>query len=375
MIGNRHSAAARFLLFILLCTTCTDAQDEEFVKLVGLVPVRDEAHLLPSCLRALSRLVHAIVVLDDCSVDGSAKVAHELEDECKIERVERSKTCKRDAKSGLVLPFWGNEAAHRSYLLELGRSIGGTHFLAIDSDEVVVVGGGKKEELDEFRNIILRMKKGDLLVLHYITMFSSAKKFREDKADFKAVGFVDQNRARYRKKKGDDPLHTQRIPSFEHPGQVWEFRFDRQSYPPAIAVLHFGFSNLPNARMKNVMYNFFDIISLTKKTRQDMNDGVESQGLTAAAEASIVQTRLMSMPQQWERCLQGWGFDFEAFESPQVAKWRELLILAWLSRDEGPFRFRGLKSLELLRRHFFSSLSHQDAARTRALLARLERFG
>eukprot|EP00960_Hanusia_phi_P062966 765316-Hanusia_phi.AAC.1 len=208
MIGNRHSAAARFLLFILLCTTCTDAQDEEFVKLVGLVPVRDEAHLLPSCLRALSRLVHAIVVLDDCSVDGSAKVAHELEDECKIERVERSKTCKRDAKSGLVLPFWGNEAAHRSYLLVMrwvtvevcdddGRSWGGE---VIEWNAYrrakVVVGGGKKEELDEFRNIILRMKKGDLLVLHYITMFSSAKKFREDKADFKAVGFVDQNRAR-----------------------------------------------------------------------------------------------------------------------------------------------------------------------------------
>mmetsp|Transcript_17694 Transcript_17694/g.58257 ORF Transcript_17694/g.58257 Transcript_17694/m.58257 type:complete len:128 (+) Transcript_17694:868-1251(+) len=124
--------------------------------------------------------------------------------------------------------------------------------------------------------------------------------------------------------------------------------------------------------MKNVIYNFFDIISSTLKTRRDMNDGLESQGLTSASESSIIQTRLARMPRQWERCLQGWNFNFEAFETPQVAEWREMLILAWLSRDEGPSKFSGLKSLELLRRHVFSSLSPLDAKRTRAMLARLE---
>jgi hypothetical protein len=34
-----------------------------FKKLVALVPVRDEAHLLESCLQALAHLVHAIVVM------------------------------------------------------------------------------------------------------------------------------------------------------------------------------------------------------------------------------------------------------------------------------------------------------------------------
>ena len=80
---------------------------------------RDEAHLLPSCLRALAKIVHAIVVLDDCSVDGSAEVAYSLEEECRIERVERSRTCRTDGGSGLVLPFWGSEADHRAYLLVL----------------------------------------------------------------------------------------------------------------------------------------------------------------------------------------------------------------------------------------------------------------
>jgi len=44
--------------------------------------VRDEAHLLPSSLRALSHLVDAIVVLDDCSADASGDVARSLAEVC-----------------------------------------------------------------------------------------------------------------------------------------------------------------------------------------------------------------------------------------------------------------------------------------------------
>jgi len=46
------------------------------------MPVRDEAHLLPSSLRALSQLVDAIVVLDDCSADASGDVARSLAEVC-----------------------------------------------------------------------------------------------------------------------------------------------------------------------------------------------------------------------------------------------------------------------------------------------------
>lgn len=135
----------------------------DFVKIVALVPVRDEAHLLPSCLRSLRPLVHAIVVLDDCSTDGSGDVAREHAEECKVERVARSPNCSNgdltlaylcnvtllrrfleslscgllwcrdvtgcislgagasqdDAGGSNALPYWGNEAAHRGFLLVL----------------------------------------------------------------------------------------------------------------------------------------------------------------------------------------------------------------------------------------------------------------
>ena len=55
-----------------------------FAKIVALVPVRDEAHLLPSTLRALSHIADATIVLDDCSIDGSGELARSLAEECKV---------------------------------------------------------------------------------------------------------------------------------------------------------------------------------------------------------------------------------------------------------------------------------------------------
>jgi len=78
-----------------------------FAKIVALVPVRDEAHLLPSTLRALSHVVDAAVVLDDCSTDGSGEVARSLAEECKVERVARTPSCPDPgAAEGGALPSW-----------------------------------------------------------------------------------------------------------------------------------------------------------------------------------------------------------------------------------------------------------------------------
>ena len=55
--------------------------------------VRDEAELMSACLKSLSLFVDAIVILDDCSTDGSGQVARNLALDNKIERVERSPHC------------------------------------------------------------------------------------------------------------------------------------------------------------------------------------------------------------------------------------------------------------------------------------------
>jgi len=194
------SLSALFLLACLLPlsggkqeNSPSGAQNDR--KLVALVPVRDEAHLLPSCLRALVPLVDAIVVLDDCSTDGSGDVARALARECKVERVARTPNCPGRENKGVALPYWGDEAQHRGLLLDLGRSVGGTHFLAIDADEAIVVE--TEEGFERLKRDILGMAEADLLVLPYVTMYGSAKTFRRDKGDMKAVGFGDQPGASY----------------------------------------------------------------------------------------------------------------------------------------------------------------------------------
>jgi hypothetical protein len=335
-----------------------------------MVPVRDEAHLLPSSLRALSRLADAIVVLDDCSTDGSGNVARALAAECKIERVVRTPSCAPQDGGKGALPYWGDEIAHRSFLLQLGREVGGTHFLAIDADEVIVVGQGAPEELHDLRQSFRALRPGDMLVMPYITMYRTASTYRSDKADFKPIGFVDQPGAGFRRRSSDDRLHTPRLPYIPRPGSAFELRSETD--PPYAAVLHFGFSNLQNARMKNVIYNMFDVVTGSAKRVEEMNNGLELQGLTREAETTIARRHLAAIPHTWAACLASYGFDAKAFESGAPAPWREALAIEWLLDVEGgAARFAGMQAMRVLAMHAFTSVPQDHLARLRRLVSRL----
>ena len=194
-----------------------------FAKIVALVPVRDEAHLLPSTLRALSHIVDAAVVLDDCSTDGSGEVARSLAEECKVERVARTPSCPDPgAAGGGALPSWGDEFAQRNFLLQLGRQVGGTHFLMLDADEVLVVGHGAPDETLQLRLDFRSLQPGDVLVVHYVTMYKTSRSYRSDKNDMKAIGFADQEGAVFRRNSGNDRLHASRIPYIPKPGTAFE---------------------------------------------------------------------------------------------------------------------------------------------------------
>lgn len=339
-------------------------------KLVALVPVRDEAHLVESCLRALAGLVHATVVLDDCSTDGSGDRARALAVKYKVERVARSPNCPVDRPSE-ALPYWGSEAAHRGYLLEVGRSVGGTHFLAIDADEAIVAEGGGGDAMRQLRESMIEMKPGDLFAMEYRTMYGSMDTFRSDKIDMKAVAFADQEGAAFLRSAKDDRLHTPRIPHFPRPGEAWELKTAEEGHPPQVAVLHFGFSHLANARMKNVIYNFFDVVTGTAKTREEMDAGLDAQGITSASERKISRDFVVASPPEWRKCL-GHAFDASVLASSPVAPWREAQALAWLAQD--PVRFAGLAALQVLGEHAgLESLPAAARPRARAMLSRLAR--
>lgn len=93
-------------------------------KIVGLVPARNESKIISQCLPALALYTDAIVFLDDCSDDDTVQVVQSLQSECSIERVIQKTKWHRD------------EPGDRNALLQAGREIGGTHFIAQDADEM-----------------------------------------------------------------------------------------------------------------------------------------------------------------------------------------------------------------------------------------------
>ncbi len=110
-------------------------QYENGYKIVGLVPVRNEARRITFCLRSLAMFTDSIIVLDDMSTDSTVDVVRSLSQDCKIERI-------------ITKSVWDrNETADRNALLSVGRSIGGTHFIVIDADEAFTANLADGDEL------------------------------------------------------------------------------------------------------------------------------------------------------------------------------------------------------------------------------------
>ena len=93
------------------------------MKIIALLPFKNEEWCLPSYLYNTSKIVDEIIAIDDESIDGSSKI---LEDSGAT--VYSSTKLKR-FNSG-----W-SEGSIRAELLKLGREAEGTHFVCLDADE------------------------------------------------------------------------------------------------------------------------------------------------------------------------------------------------------------------------------------------------
>jgi hypothetical protein len=94
------------------------------MKIVTIMPVRNEAWCLGLTARAALMWCDELVILDHASTDRTAEIASEIAEE-----------------SGRVLvshmPGGWNEMAHRQCLLNDARGLGATHIAIIDADEIV----------------------------------------------------------------------------------------------------------------------------------------------------------------------------------------------------------------------------------------------
>ena len=93
------------------------------MKVIALLPFKNEEWCLPSYLHNTTKIVDEIIAIDDGSIDNSVKI---LEDAgAKVYSSEK------------LIKFnsgW-SEGSIRAELLKLGREAGGTHFVCLDADE------------------------------------------------------------------------------------------------------------------------------------------------------------------------------------------------------------------------------------------------
>lgn len=113
------------------------------MKLIGLMPVRNEAWCLALSLRVALQWCDEVIVLDHASTDGTRKIVEFIAQE--LGRVHFV----TDRREG-----WP-EMEHRQMLLNCARLAGATHIAIIDADEVL-----SANVLQQVRNQLLCLPAG-----------------------------------------------------------------------------------------------------------------------------------------------------------------------------------------------------------------------
>lgn len=127
------------------------------MRLIGMMPVRNEDWCLGLSLRVALQWCDAVIVFDHASTDRTADIVHDV---------------MHEAGSGSVLytfekdPTW-EEMEHRQWMLQAARKIGATHLAIIDADEILT-GNLMSNPLDENgvrSHIKTRLIEGNILEL------------------------------------------------------------------------------------------------------------------------------------------------------------------------------------------------------------------
>jgi len=271
-------------------------------KIVGLLAIRNESAIIAQCLQSLAMFTDAIVVLDDASEDDTVDIVKRMQPSCAVEKIIQKSHWHRD------------EPGDRNSLLQAGRNIGGTHFIAIDADEMFTANLLRNHFL---RKQILALAPGDKLALVWICLWRSVLQYRYDQSvwtnNYKAFAFADDGKSGY----SSEFIHTGRVPNGMQ-GKTKVLRgYDR-------GVLHFQFVNWHNLLVKQAWYRCLERIRLPDKSARDIN-------LRYADSKNEERLGLRPVPLKWFL-----GYDFfneSAYLLPDT--WRERQVLNWFRKYGG----------------------------------------
>jgi len=275
-------------LLSLLVTLSLQAQNN---KIVGLIRVRNEANTIEQHLKALACYTHALVVLNNASGDKTVDVIRSLQNECSIEKI-------------LHKSFWyEDDAADYNRMLFVGREIGGTHFIVLNSDELF---SANCQDNNLLKEKILSLQPGDQLVANKIRLWMELDRYRVDGGySIEAVAFCDDGTAKF----SDDA----RLPKNLCGEKVKLLPFHRYG------VLSCQNVDWTNITIKTIWKKCFERITWPSKPAQELNEKYQRP----AIDSSI---RIMKAPHYW--------FDsYRFFDKTLYEKrndWHESQIKQWV---------------------------------------------
>ena len=211
------------------------------MKVIALLPFKNEEWCLPAYLHNTKVIVDEIIAIDDGSTDNSVKI---LEDAgAKVYSSEKL----RNFNSG-----W-SEGSIRAELLKLGREAGGTHFVCLDADESF-----SNNFAVLAKQILPQVKPGKKIAMQWLALWKSYTHYREDSTvwsdNWKDFIFADDPSLSYN---SEQHMHLGRTPvSPDESGDSNWLRIDQNIG----TVLHFQFSAYNNFQLKQSWFRCSELI-------------------------------------------------------------------------------------------------------------------
>jgi glycosyltransferase involved in cell wall biosynthesis len=281
-------------------------------KVVGLLPVRNEAWIIEQHLRAFSKYVDEIVVFDDGSDDSTVAIIKSLAQECHVTRI-----IEREC-------WFYEEYSRRTALLNAGRAVGGTHFVLLDADEMFTANCLHNNLYAE----ILALQPGQELCIMFYNLWKSTDHYCLSGSPWKpyylACAFCDDGKSVYPK----SYIHVQRTP-LKQKSSI------RYLDPEKFGLMHFACVNWHNLLVKDAWYHCLERIREPQKPIVKINERY-------AYQKNEKVVKVAPVPATW---FMGYDFfDRAIYERPEQC--REQEIKRWF-KQYGPAYFAGLDMITI----------------------------